>query len=131
MKTFKKIPWEIEKHSKPILDSVYKIHTTLGPGLLESVYEMCLAHELAKRGIKCERQVPLPVIYDNIKMEGGFRVDVLVENCVIVELKSIDLLLPVHESQVLTYLKLSNLRLGFLLNFNVPSMKRGIKRLVL
>lgn len=131
MKNIQKIPWEIEKYSRPILDSVYKIHTILGPGLLESVYEMCLAHELSKSGVKSERQVPLPVVYDNLKMEGGFRVDVLVESCIIVELKSVDLLLPVHESQVLTYLKISKLRLGFLLNFNVPSMKRGIKRLVL
>lgn len=122
---------DIEKYSKPILDSAYKIHTTLGPGLLESVYEICLIHELKKRGFKSERQVPLPVVYDDIRMEGGFRIDVLVENCIIVELKSVDLLLPVHESQVITYLKLANLRLGFLLNFNVSSMKRGIKRLVL
>ncbi len=131
MKNYKSIPLEIEKFSKPILDSAYTVHTKLGPGLLESIYEMCLAHELKKRGTRCERQVPLPVVYDDLKIEGGFRIDLLVENCIIVELKSQEDLLPVHEAQLLTYLKLANLRLGFLLNFNVISLKSGIKRKVL
>ena len=131
MKNYKNIPWEIERFSKPLLDSAYSVHTKLGPGLMESVYEICLAHELKKRGIKCERQVPLPVVYDDLKVEGGFRVDLLVEGCIVVELKSVEVLLPVHEAQMLTYLKLSNLHLGFLFNFNVSSLKRGMKRLVL
>lgn len=131
MKSYKVIPIEIERFSKPILDSAYTVHTKLGPGLLESVYEICLAHELKKRGVKCERQVPLPVVYDDLKIEGGFRIDLLVEKRIILELKSIDDLLPVHEAQLLTYLRLADLRLGFLLNFNVSSLKNGIKRKVL
>lgn len=131
MKTYKPIPWDIEKFSRPILDSAYKVHTRLGPGLLENVYEICMAHELKKKNIKCERQVPLPVVYDDLKIEGEFRIDLLVENRIIVEMKAIESLLPVHEAQLLTYLKLAVLRLGFLINFNVPSLKKGIKRKVL
>lgn len=98
--------------------------------MLESVYEICLCHELSLRGIPFCRQLDLPVCYEGIRLESGLRIDILVDDSVVVELKAIEKLLPVHEAQLLTYLKLSNNRVGFLLNFNVPLMKQGIKRLV-
>ena len=108
-----------------------KVHKTLGPGLLESVYEACLCYELSKRGIAFRRQIELPVRYDEILIEAGFRIDVVVDECVIVELKAVDTIIPVHEAQLLTYMKLANVRLGFILNFNVALMKHGIKRMAL
>lgn len=114
-----------------MVDAAYRVHTTLGPGLLEAVYEVCLAHELTKRGLKVLRQVSLPVVYDGQQLDAGFRIDLLVEHCVIVELKAIESLLPVHKAQVLAYLKLSGHRLGLLINFNVPLIKNGIVRLAL
>jgi GxxExxY protein len=114
-----------------IVDAAYAVHKTLGPGLLESVYEMCLMHELARRHVHAERQVALPIIYDRITLDAGLRLDLIVERCVIVELKSVDKLLPVHTAQVLTYLKLSGLRLGLLINFNVQLIRDGIKRIAL
>ena len=99
--------------------------------MLESVYEVCLAHELTKSGLRTERQVPLPVVYDDLKLEAGFRIDLLVERQLIVELKAVEGLLPVHQAQVLTYLKLSGYRLGLLINFNVPVLREGIRRVVL
>ena len=113
-----------------VLGCAMKIHTALGPGLLESVYEICMIHELAKIGVKTARQTPLPVRYDGLEIEGGFRVDLVVENLVILELKAVEELMPVHKSQLLTYLRLSGLKLGYLLNFNVPHMRDGIKRVV-
>ena len=107
-----------------------EIHRQLGPGLLESVYEECLCHELALQEIRFSRQHPLPVVYKGIRLEGGYRLDVLVENSLVLELKAVEALLPVHEAQLLTYLKLSGLPLGLLLNFNVPILKQGIKRIV-
>jgi GxxExxY protein len=118
---------EIARH---IVDAAYRVHTTLGPGLLESVYERALAHELEKRGLRVRRQVPIPVIYDEIHMEEGFRADLLVEELVLVELKSIEDLAPVHFKVVLTYLRLADKRLGLLINFNVDLIKDGIRRVV-
>ncbi len=113
-----------------VLKSAMKVHTSLGPGLLESVYELCLVHELSKSGLKAERQVALPVRYDGLEINGGFRVDVLVDDLVVIEVKAVEKLLPVHKSQLLTYLRLSGCKLGYLLNFNVPHMRDGIKRVV-
>lgn len=112
-----------------IIDAAMKVHTALGPGLLESAYEACLAHELQKRGLKAETQVGLPVEYDGVQLEHGYRIDILVENQVIVELKCVSEFHPVHEAQLLSYLKLSNRKIGLLINFNVLRLKDGIKRL--
>jgi len=113
-----------------VMRAAFKVHTTLGPGLYESVYEAALAHELRKLGLSVETQVALPVVYDDIRLEVGFRLDVLVEQKVIVELKSVVELLPVHHKQLLNYLHLSRLKLGLLLNFNVVSLRDHIIRLV-
>ncbi|MGA2984461.1 MAG: GxxExxY protein [Terriglobia bacterium] len=114
-----------------IVDAAYVVHTALGPGLLESVYELCLVHELKKRGLRVERQVSLPVVYDELRLDAGLRLDLLVENLVIVELKAVEMLLPIHKAQVLTYLKLSSHRLGLLMNFNSVLIKQGIQRIAL
>lgn len=117
--------------SKLIIGAAIEVHRHLGPGLLESTYEHCLAHELVLRGIPFERQKALPLVYKGIELETGFRVDFLVGGLVIVELKAVEALNEVHEAQVLTYLRLSGRKLGLLINFNVPLLKDGIKRLVL
>ena len=116
--------------SEIILGAAFKVHTALGPGLLESAYQECLYYELKKRNLKVEKEKPLPLIYEDVKLEIGYRVDLLVENKVIVELKSVEALNDVHLAQVLTYLKLSECKLGLLMNFNVKSLKLGIKRVV-
>ncbi|MCL6494002.1 MAG: GxxExxY protein [Ignavibacterium sp.] len=116
--------------SKIIVDCCFKIHKELGPGLLESVYEEVLSYELIKCGLKIERQKGIPVVYDDLKMELGFRADIIVENKVIIELKSIEAIAPVHTKQLLTYLKLTGLKLGLLINFNEALLKDGIKRIV-
>lgn len=131
IKAFDPIPASTETVATAIIDAAMHVHMALGPGLLESVYEACLCHELARRGVPFRRQVDLPIVYEGIRLESGLRLDLLVSNCVVVELKAVDALLPLHEAQVLTYLKLSGHRLGLLLNFNTPLMKHGIKRLVL
>ena len=113
-----------------IVDAAYKVHTTLGPGLLESVYEAVLAYELDQRGLKVQRQVPIAITYENMHFDVGFRADMLVEGRIIVELKSVERELPVHKKQVLTYIRLANLKLGLLLNFGAPRIKDGITRLV-
>jgi GxxExxY protein len=113
-----------------VVDAALKIHKTLGPGLLESVYEASLAHELQKRGLRVVQQVGLPVYYEEIKLELGFRVDLIVGDKVIIEIKSVEAVAPIHKSQLLTYLRLRNLRLGLLLNFNVELMKNGMHRVV-
>ncbi len=125
------IPEEINKITGQIIGSAMAVHTALGPGLLESVYEACLTYELQSRGLKVERQVPVPVLYREVQLEIGFRIDLLVEKRVVVELKAVEKLLPIHEAQILTYLKLTGQRIGLLLNFNVVSMKKGIKRVAL
>jgi len=122
---------EIDRVASVIVDSALLVHKSLGPGLLEHVYEVCLAHELIKRGLCVERQVDLPVVYDGIRFEVGFRLDLIVEGSVIVELKAVDSILPIHQAQVLTYLKLTNKRLGLLINFNTARIKDGIKRIAL
>src|SRR2546423_14408877 len=127
----KPLPEAINHLSGRVVHAAYKVHETLGPGLLESVYEVCLMHELTKSDIRVERQVPLPVVYDELKLEAGFRIDLLVERQLVVELKAVEGLLPVHQAQVLTYLKLSGYRLGLLINFNVPVLKDGIRRVIL
>jgi len=113
-----------------VLDAAFKIHRILGPGLLESVYQATLDFELQKRGLRVVQQVGLPVYYEEIKLELGFRVDLIVADKVIIEIKSVEALAPVHRKQLLTYLRLMNLRLGLLLNFNVELMKHGIQRVV-
>jgi len=120
----------LNKLSKIILDSSIEVHRNLGPGLLESVYEVCLCKELNLRDINLQRQVSLPVEYKNEKLDADFRIDVLIENEIIIELKAVEFLLPVHEAQLLTYLKLADKRLGLLINFNVPKLVDGFKRRV-
>ncbi len=116
--------------AKEIVDAAYKIHTTFGPGLLESVYEAVLAYELERRGLRVLRQHPIPIIWESVHLQEGFRADLIVEDKVIVELKSIEEIAPVHKKQLLTYLRLANKRLGLLINFNSELIKDGIKRIV-
>jgi len=115
--------------SGQIVDAAMHVHLRLGPGLLESVYARILAHELERRGLSVEGEVPVPVIYDDIRFEEGFRADLIVEKSIIVELKSVETLAPVHGKQLLTYLKLMDYRLGLLINFGAPLLKDGIKRI--
>lgn len=116
--------------AKAIVDAAYKIHTTLGPGLLESVYEVVLAHELRERGLRVARQVPVRIAYEGVQFDEGYRIDLLVEDAVVVELKSVEEIIPVHKKQLLTYLRLSDKRLGLLINFNTELIKDGIQRVV-
>ena len=116
--------------SRIVFDCALKVHQTLGPGLLESAYEECLFFELKKTGLKIEKQKPLPLIYEEIKLEIGYRLDIIVENKLILEIKSVDALNEIHFAQLLTYLKLTDCKLGLLLNFNVILIKNGIKRVV-
>lgn len=116
--------------SKVIVDCCYKVHKKLGPGLLESVYEEILAYELIKNGLSVKRQTSIAIFYDEIKMDIGFRADIIVNDKVLIEIKSIEMIAPVHVKQVLTYLRLTNLRLGLLVNFNNALIKDGIKRFV-
>lgn len=127
---FDPIPRPTEDIAAEVVDAALRIHRALGPGLLESVYEVCLCHELSKRAIPFRSQVYLPVMYDGLCLDAGLRIDVIVAECVIVEVKSVDRLIPVFEAQLLTYLKLTGIRLGLLINFNVPLIKDGIKRFV-
>ncbi len=117
--------------SYKIIGCAFKVHSTLGPGLLESTYQTCLEYELLSEGLKVEREKVLPVIYREIKLEAGYRIDLLVEDELIIELKSVDAIAPIHEAQVMTYLKLAGKKLGLLLNFNVVDMKKGINRIAL
>lgn len=119
----------INQISGEIVDAAMKVHTALGPGLLESAYEGCLKHELTKRGLKVLSQVTLPVIYDGVKIDVGYRMDLLVEDAVIMELKAVERLTPLNEAQLLSYLKLSGRKLGLLINFNVEHLRNGIKRI--
>jgi GxxExxY protein len=116
--------------TEKIIGCAIEVHKALGPGLLESAYEECFCYELSQNGISFSRQVPLPVAYKGIKLDCGYRIDVLVNDLVIIELKTVEKLLPIHEAQLLTYLKLNRQPLGLLINFNVPALKDGIKRLV-
>jgi GxxExxY protein len=122
---------QIDRVARSIVDAGLKVHKALGPGLLESAYEHCLAFELGARGIPVRRQVPLPVTYEDQTLDAGYRVDLLVAEAVIVEIKAVDALTRVHQAQILTYLKLSKLRLGLLMNFNVDLFKQGVRRIAL
>jgi len=124
------IPPEIEAIARTAVDAGLKVHSVLGPGLLESAYEACLAHELERRGVPFRSQAALPIIYEGTKLDAGYRIDLLLADAIILEIKSVDALAPIHQAQLLTYLKLSGCRLGFLMNFNVPLFKDGLKRLV-
>ncbi|MGQ0534293.1 MAG: GxxExxY protein [Caulobacteraceae bacterium] len=128
---FEPLPRQTQEIGTSLLDAAFAVHRTLGLGLLESTYEVCLEHELRQRGHEVQRQVALPVVYDTIKLDAGYRIDLIVDRVVIVEVKSVEALAPVHEAQVLTYLKLSSRRLGYLINFNVALLKQGIKRMIL
>ncbi|MCU1285138.1 MAG: hypothetical protein JWO13_1488 [Acidobacteriales bacterium] len=121
---------ELNPLSRVILDSVFRVHTALGPGLLESAYQGCLLHELRQQGCNVISEVVLPVNYNGVKIDLGYRIDLLVEEAIILELKAVERILPIHQAQLLSYLKLSGKQLGFLLNFNVLHMKDGIKRVV-
>jgi GxxExxY protein len=121
----------LEEVFKKVLDCSFEVHTALGPGLLESSYEECLYYELINAGLKVEKQKPLPLVYKEVKLDIGYRVDLFVENCVIVEIKSIEALADIHLAQILTYLKLSGCKLGLLANFNVKHLKNGIKRVIM
>ena len=120
----------VQQVSHAIITAAMRVHTELGPGLLESTYTACLQYELKKAEFRSEAQVGLPVVYDGVKLDLGYRIDLLVENLVIVELKSVDAISPVHQAQILSYLKLSGKSLGLLINFNVVHLKDGIKRFV-
>jgi GxxExxY protein len=121
---------DIEEVAKNIVDAAIKVHRSLGPGLLESAYQKCLAYELQKRGMRIDCEVMLPIHYDGMTIDAGYRADMIVENCIIVENKTVEQLAPIHHAQLLTYLKLGDYRLGFLLNWNSTLMKHGIKRIV-
>lgn len=125
------LPKGIEQVAREIVDAAYAVHVDLGPGLLESVYERCLCHELGHRNLNFERQVELPVMYRDIEIDRGLRLDLLVEDLVICELKAVESLPPIAMAQMLTYLKLADKRLGFLINFNVRRIKDGIQRVIL
>ena len=121
---------DLNQLSGKVIGAAIEVHQTLGPGLLESAYEECLCHELSINGLSFKRQQHLPVSYKAIKLDCGYRLDIVVENLIIIELKAVDRIEPIHKAQLLTYLKLANMKLGLLLNFNVPVMRDGIVRLV-
>ena len=121
---------ELNEISSRLLGAALKVHTGIGPGVLESVYQTCMHHELKKAALRVDAQVAVPVQYDGLQLESGYRIDLLVEDVVIVELKCVDALLPIHKAQLLTYLKLANKPHGLLLNFNVVHMREGIKRIL-
>ena len=133
MKTtrYAQIPAETERMTNLVTTAALAVHRSLGPGLLESIYEKCLCHELRKSGALVESQIQVPVFYDGISMNAEYRADIIVGGCVLVEVKAVEALLPVHGAQLLTYLKLTKLRAGLLVNFNVPLIRDGIKRMVL
>lgn len=121
---------QLDRISYAIIGCAYTVHSNLGPGLLESAYEHCLAHELERSGRRVQRQLPLPLIYKSVHLDIGYRLDLLVDDELIVEIKSVEAVLPIHQSQVLTYLRLTKRKLGLLLNFNVRNMQKGIHRII-
>ncbi|HUX07240.1 MAG TPA: GxxExxY protein [Acidobacteriota bacterium] len=121
---------ELNELSGHLVDASIKVHTALGPGLLENAYETCLLHELHKRGLKVSAQVRVPINYDGLKIDAGYRIDLLVEDKVLVEIKAVERILPIHEAQLLSYLRLGGKKLGLLINFNVVQLKHGIKRII-
>lgn len=128
---YEPISQDIELIANKVFNCGLKVHRALGAGLLESVYEVCLAHEIDKIGLKAERQIQLPIVYDGITFDAGLRLDLWIDRKLIVEVKSVESLLPVHQAQLMTYLKLTENRLGLLINFNVTLFKNGVKRIVL
>lgn len=122
---------EFDPYSREIIGCAIEVHRLLGPGLLESAYEECLLYELINKGLKVERQKPVPVVYKSIRLDCGYRIDLLVENSVIIELKSVENLIPVHEAQILTYMRFAGIKTGLLINFNVTVLKNGLRRFVL
>ncbi len=131
MTGFDPVPEAVDRVATAVVDAAYAVHTHLGPGLLESVYETCLCRELSNRGLEFKTQVPLPVTYDGVRLDAGLRLDLLVADCIVVEIKAVEKMNPLFEAQLLTYLKLANRRLGLLINFNVPFIRDGIQRIVL
>ena len=127
----KNIDSETNRIAKEVVDAAFKVHFALGPGLLENIYEACLIHKLHQKGLKTQQQVYLPIVFEGLRLEKGLRLDLIVESKLVVELKAVEAVLPVHEVQLLTYLKLSGYELGLLINFNVPILKKGIKRIAL
>ncbi|NLH53002.1 MAG: GxxExxY protein [Bacteroidales bacterium] len=127
---YEPISQELEETGKKIVHAAYTVHSKLGPGLLEKIYEVCFCHELNKVGLKTVRQLDIPIVYDDIQFDEGLRLDVLVENEVICELKAVDLVNPVWEAQIISHLKLTGKRLGYLINFNVVNIGNGIKRFI-
>lgn len=125
---YKKLSDKEEEIGRAIVNSAYKVHKELGPGLLEKIYEVCMAYELRKAGYEVKRQIDIPIVYDNMKFDEGLRLDLLVNDKVICELKAVDLVNPVWEAQIISHLKLTKLNLGYLINFNVPLIKNGIRR---
>jgi GxxExxY protein len=121
---------ELNRITERIIGAAIEVHRALGPGLLESAYEACLAYELATQGLGVERQKPLPIVYRDVTLDCGYRIDLLVDGAVIVEIKAVDRLAPIHDAQVLSYLRLSGLNVGLLINFNLKLLKKGIRRLV-
>ncbi|MBM3150819.1 MAG: GxxExxY protein [Chloroflexi bacterium] len=129
-KRFAPIPVDAEVIGKKVLDAAYAVHTAIGPGFLESVYEACLAHKLRQENVLVSTQVVMPVTFEGVQIETGLRLDLLAGKLVIVELKSVETMIPLYEAQLLTYLKVTGLRLGYLINFNVVHLKNGVKRMV-
>ena len=125
------MPLQDDPLTTQVIGLAIKVHRTLGPGLLESAYEECLAYELTKGGLPFGRQVPLPVVYEEVRLDCGYRLDFVIDNQLLVELKSVDRLMPIHDAQILTYLRLSGCRVGLLMNFNQEVLKNGLKRFVL
>jgi GxxExxY protein len=121
---------EIDRVTEAIIGAAIAVHRAIGPGLLESAYQACMEFELAERGLQVKPQDPLPVVYKGVRLDCGYRIDLIVENAVIVELKSVDKVIPIHEAQLLSYLKLSSKTVGLLINFNVPILKQGVRRIV-
>ncbi len=128
-KNYERIPQSVEDVGRAVLNAAFKVHTALGPGLLESVYQTCTAYEITQSGLLAPTEVALPVVYKDVKLDAGLRLDMLVENCVIVEFKAVEEMHPVYTAQVISYLKMTGLRLGYLINFNVVHLKDGIKRI--
>ena len=127
---FQPVPAEVERVGKVVLDAAYAVHTELGPGLLESVYQVAMRHVIESSGVLAATEVKLPVLFRGVKLESGLRLDMLVDHCVIAELKAVEKMNPVCEAQLLTFSRLSNVRLGYLINFYVPPLKDGIKKMV-
>ena len=128
---FKPLPEETERIGKAVVNAAYQVHQGIGPGAIESIYEVCFCHELSKAKLSFERQAPVPVVYDGIRFDAALRPDIVVASRIICELKAVEIVLPVHRAQILSYLKMTQIRLGFLINFNVSLIKDGIERFVI